>query len=124
MKKKIIYYENKNGERPVEEFINNLNAKIKAKLLARIQYFEEHWHELRRPYVDLVEDGIYELRVQFAKNKIRVIYAYMFKDYIVLLHSFIKTTGEISENDKLIAKKRMYDFQIQHNEGRLKLKNI
>lgn len=74
MKKKVIYYENINGERPVEEFINNLDVKIKAKLLARIQYFEEHWHELRRPYVDLVEDGIYELRVQFAKNKIRVIY--------------------------------------------------
>lgn len=124
MKKKVIYYENINGERPVEEFINNLDVKIKAKLLARIQYFEEHWHELRRPYVDLVEDGIYELRVQFAKNKIRVIYTYMFKDYIVLLHSFVKTSAEIPEKDKLLAKKRMHDFQIQYNKGRLNLKKI
>jgi phage-related protein len=97
---------------------------VKAKLLARLQYFEEHWHELRRPYVDLIEDGIYELRVQFAKDKIRVIYAYMFKDYIVLLHSFIKTTAEIPEKDKLVAKKRMYDFQIQYNEGRINLKRL
>ena len=123
-KKKAIYYENSKGEKPVEEFINSLDVKIRAKLLARIEFLEEHWHELRRPLIDIVEDDLWELRVQFAKNKIRVIYVYMFKDCIVLLHSFIKTTGPIPENDKLLAKKRMIDFQIQFNAGKLKLKKI
>ncbi len=109
-KKKAIYYENSKGEKPVEEFINSLDIKIKAKLLARIGFLEEHWHELRRPLIDIVEDDLWELRVQFAKNKIRVIYAYMFKGYIVLLHSFIKTTGPIPENYKLLAKKKNDSF--------------
>lgn len=123
-KKKAIYYETNIGKKPVEEFINSFDDKIKAKLLARIGFLEERWHELRRPYIDIVEDDLWELRIQFAKNKMRVIYAYMFKDYIVLLHSFIKTTGPIPENDKLLAKKRMIDFQIQYNSGKLKLKKI
>ncbi len=123
-RKKAIYYENNQGERPVEEFLNSLDVKIRAKLLARIEFLEEHWHELRRPLIDIVEDDLWELRVQFAKNKIRVIYAYMFKDYIVLLHSFIKTTGPIPENVKLLAKNRMIDFQLKYNAGKLKLKKI
>lgn len=122
MKKKAIYYEDGKGDKPAENFIDDLDLKIKAKVLARIEFLEEHWHELRRPYVDTIEDGLYELRVQFAKNKIRVIYAYMFKDYIVLLHGLIKETRQIPENDKLIAKRRRYDFQVRYKEGKIKLK--
>lgn len=122
MVKKPIFYETSKGERPVEIFLNNLEEKIRAKIVARIEFLGEHWQELRRPYVDFVEKGLYELRVQFAKNKVRIIYAYMFKDYIVLLHGFIKDTKEIPENDKLLARKRMIDFQIQYNDGRIKLK--
>jgi phage-related protein len=122
MKKKAIYYEDNKGDKPAENFIDDLDLKIKAKVLARIEFLEEHWHELRRPYVDTIEDGLYELRVQFAKNKIRVIYAYMFKDYIVLLHGLIKATKQIPESDKLIAKRRRYDFQTRYKESKIRLK--
>ena len=60
--------------------------------------------------MDYLEDGLYELRVQFAKDKVRVIYAYMFKDYIVLLHGIIKRTAKVPENDKLIAQERRINF--------------
>ena len=76
---------------------------------------------MRRPLVDKIEDDLYELRVQFAKSKVRIIYAYMFKNYIVLLHGIMKKTAKIPENAKLRAKKRMFDFQIRYNEGRIKL---
>lgn len=109
--KKAVYYESENGQRPVEEFFSSLNNKTRAKILARIDFLEEHWHELRRPYVDIIEDGLWELRVQFARSKARVIYAYMFRDYIILLHGFLKTTGSILQADKLAARKRMLDFQ-------------
>lgn len=124
MNKKAIFYENNKGDRPVETFLNSLEEKIRAKIVARIEFLEQYWQELGRPYIDFVEKGLYELRVQFAKNRIRIIYAYMFKDYIVLLHGFIKDTKKIPENDKLLARKRMIDFQIQYNEGRIKLREI
>ena len=124
MRKKAIYYEDERNIRPVEEFINELDSKTKAKVLARIEFLEERWQELRRPYVDSLEDGLYELRVIFSGNQVRVIYAYMFKDYIVLLHGIIKKTKEVPREDMLKAKNRMNDFQIRYKEGKIKLSRI
>lgn len=121
MIKKAIYYEDERNNRPVEEFINHLETKVKAKVLARIEFLEESWQELRRPYVDNLREGLYELRVLFSGNQVRVIYAYMFKDYIVLLHGIIKKTKEVPREDLLKAKNRMNDFQIRYNEGKIKL---
>jgi len=124
MRKKAIYYEDERRNRPVENFINDLESKTKAKVLARIEFLEERWQELRRPYVDSLEDGLYELRVIFSGNQVRVIYAYMFKDYIVLLHGIIKKTKEVPQDDMLKAKNRMNDFQIRYKEGKIKLPRI
>ena len=121
MEKKPIYYEDIKGRKPVKNFINKLDSRLKGKILAHIEHLGKYWHELRRPAVDKLEGELYELRIQLAKNKVRIIYAYMFKNYIVLLHSFIKKTAKVPENDKLRAKKRMIDFQIRFNEGRIKL---
>ena len=124
MRKKAIYYEDERNSRPVEEFINDLESKTKAKVLARIEFLEERWQELRRPYVDSLEGGLYELRVIFSGNQVRVIYAYMFKDYIVLLHGIIKKTKEVPRDDMLKAKNRMNDFQARYKEGKIKLPRI
>jgi len=124
MRKKAIYYEDERNNRPVEEFINGLDAKSKGKVLARIEFLESHWKELRRPYVNSLQEGLYELRVIFSGNQVRVIYAYMFKDYIVLLHGSIKKTREVPQNDILKAKNRMNDFQMRFNEDKIKLPKI
>ncbi len=124
MRKKAIYYEDERNSRPVEKFINGLVPKTKAKVLARIEFLEERWQELRRPYVETLEEGLYELRVIFSGNQIRVIYAYVFKDYIVLLHGIIKKTKEVPQDDILKAKNRMNDFQIRYKEGKIKLPRI
>ena len=120
-KKKIIYEDTK-GRKPVKEFIGKLDPNLKGKITARLVFLGEHWHELRRPFVDYLGDKLYELRVRLASGNVRIIYAFMFKSYIVLLHGIVKKTQEIPENDRLKAKKRMIDFQIRYNEGRIKLK--
>lgn len=121
MRKKAIYYEDESDNRPVEEFITDLESKTRAKVLARIEFLEEHWQELRRPYVDSLEGGLYELRVIFAGNQVRVIYAYMFKNYIVLLHGIIKKTNEVPREDMAKAKNRMIDFQMRYEKGTIRL---
>jgi len=123
VEKKAIYYEDAKGQKPVKEFITSFDEKTKAKILARIVYLQEHWHEVKRPFIDYVDEGLYELRVEFAWNTVRVIYAYMFKNYIVLLHGLKKKTVKLPKNDILKAKKRMIDFQIRYNEGKIKLRS-
>lgn len=122
MEKIVIYYEDGKGKKPVKEFIDQLDANLKAKILTRLAFLGEYWHELRRPFVDYLGDRLYELRIRLARGNVRIIYAYMFKNYIVLLHGIIKKTQKMPENDKLKAKKRVIDFQIRYNEGRIKLR--
>lgn len=119
---KAVYYENKKREKPVEKFINELDDKTKGKVLARIEFLEERWRELGRPYVDKIDADLYELRVQFSSNNVRIIYAYMFRDFIVLLHGILKKRREIPKNAILKAKKRMIDFRDRCKEGTVKLK--
>lgn len=122
MDMKAIYYEDNRGNKPAKEFIEQFEVKTKAKILARVFYLEDHWREAKRPLVDKIDKDLYELRVEFAWNDVRVIYAYMFKDYIVLLHGLKKKTNKIPENDKLMAIKRMIDFRIRYNEGKIRLR--
>lgn len=120
--KKAIYYEDLRGRKPAKEFIEYFDKKTRGKILARVEFLAEHWHELGRPYVDKIGKGIYELRVEFAWNNVRILYAYMFKDYIVLLHGLRKKTDSIPEEDKLKATQRMSDFQSRFNNGMIRLK--
>jgi hypothetical protein len=43
--------------------------KAQAKVIARIQLLEELGHEIRRPPADMVDDGIYELRERFIRDR-------------------------------------------------------
>lgn len=72
MEKKVIYYENRKREKPVKEFINKFDNKTKAKVLARIKFLGEHWDEIGWPLADYIGDKLYELRIQFSQNKIRL----------------------------------------------------
>lgn len=121
MKKKAIYYVDSRGHRPVEEFIEEFDDKTKGKILARIEFLAEHWYEIRRPYVDKIDRDLYELRVNFAWNSLRIIYAYMSKDYIILLHGFRKKTDKIRESDKTVAIKRIADFKTRYMAGEIRL---
>ena len=121
MDKAAIYYEDLKGRKYAKDFVDGFDEKTRAKILARVEFLEKHWHEARRPIIDKIDKDLYEVRVEFAWNNVRVLYAYMFKDYIVLLHGFVKKTDKIPENDKMKAKMRMLDFQIRYDEGKIRL---
>jgi len=120
--KKAVYYEDLKGRKPVKEFIDSFDLKMRGKVLARIEFLAEHWYEIRRPYVDKIDKDLYELRVEFAWNNVRIIYAYMFGDRIVLLHGFRKKTDRVPEGDKLKARQRMADFQSRFNSGMIRFR--
>lgn len=121
MDKAAIYYEDLKGRKYAKDFVDSFDEKTKAKILARVEFLEKHWHEARRPIIDKIDKDLYEVRVEFAWNNVRVLYAYMFKDYIVLLHGLVKKTDKIPENDKMKARMRMLDFQIRYDEGKIRL---
>lgn len=46
----VVFYEKKNGECPVEEFLSHLEMKIHAKFVGILEILEENGYMLREPY--------------------------------------------------------------------------
>jgi len=67
---------------------------------------------LRRPQGDYLRDGIYELRITLSGNKIRTLYFFCYETYIILTHTFIKTTDKVP--DKEINKALKYKEHFLH----------
>jgi phage-related protein len=104
----------------VYEFIESLDARSKAKVLNWIELLEKQGPQLPRPYADLLEDGIHELRIKITGTQIRVLYFFCYRDFIVPTHSFIKSTDNVPPPEIIKAKHCRSDFLSRHNENDLR----
>jgi phage-related protein len=118
----IIYYETVKEEYPVEDFINSRNLGNRAKIFNWLKQLEIHGPNLPRPYADLFEDGIHELRIKLSGEQIRIIYFFYYRDFIILTHSFRKTSDKVSKAEIMKAKKYRTDFVSKFSENKLRSK--
>jgi len=54
----VIAYEKEDGESPVENFINGLDVKMRAKMYGLLSILQEQGNTLREPYSKHLDDGI------------------------------------------------------------------
>ena len=73
----VNYYEDARGRRPVEEFIDGLPAKMRAKVFGRLELLEEHGPALGMPFSRHLDDGIFELRTVQGNDITRVLYFFV-----------------------------------------------
>lgn len=106
----IIYYETAEKECPIADFIETRSKENQAKIFAFLDLLAEKGPNLPRPYADLLEDGIHELRIKLSGDQVRVLYFFCFKDFIVLTNSFTKVTGKVSGAHIQKARKCREDF--------------
>ena len=74
-----IYYEDEKGYCQISEFLDSLPSSARAKVLAWISALEEQGSRLPRPYADLLEDGIHELRIKVKGDQERILYFFVFQ---------------------------------------------
>ena len=65
---KIIFYEDSKGKCPVDEFLDEMKPKIRAKVEKWMVKLEEEGPGLPRPFADIVRGKIRELRIRFGSN--------------------------------------------------------
>lgn len=116
----VIFYWNEKGEKSVYDFISTFPDKTVQKIAAWLDLLEQQGPSLRRPYADKVKDKLYELRIRFGSDNVRILYFFFLKNKIVLLHGFRKKDWEIKIADLQIAERRMHDFIVRHNAGKIK----
>ena len=67
-KYEIDFYRKNDNTCPMEDFLNSLEYKMRAKMLRLIMLLEQNGNELREPYSKFLSDGIYELRARQGNN--------------------------------------------------------
>lgn len=78
--------------------------------MAFISLLEENGPNLPRPYADILTDGIHELRVKLSGEQIRILYFFIYKNFIVLTHSFRKNSEKVPVTEIKKALKYREDF--------------
>lgn len=104
---------------PVQDFVDSRRERDQAKVLSWIAQLESQGPNLPRPYADLLDDGIHELRIKLSGEQVRALYFFCYRDYIVLTHCFIKRTVRVPEAQIRRAKKCRTEFLGRYDEHTL-----
>jgi len=116
-----VYYRDKDGNEPVNEWLDTL-AQVAPLAAAKIDDYVEEYLNGRDPdepppeypITSQIEGGLRELRVRFGRTRYRVLYRRS-GTLVVLLHGFEKNTGSVPASDKVTAQRRFVDFQARMN---------
>lgn len=104
-----------NGKVPIQEFLLSLPVKLRAKAFRDIELLQTYGNDLCEPYVKPVKGkygkDLYELRIKFAKDIVRIFYFTYYNNKFVLLHGFIKKTMKTPSEEIKKAQKYMEDYK-------------
>lgn len=79
----------------MDKFLDRLDRKVQAKVEKWFDLLEETGPNLSRPYADVIEGPIRELRVGFGHLEIRLLYFFSGRTIIVMTHGFLKKTRAV-----------------------------
>lgn len=94
----------------MQAFLDAVDKKRRAKVLAMIRLLEEPGPTLPFPYSSQVRGKIRELRTHYGDEQYRVLYFGAPGRVFVLLHAFEKRTGQVPERHVRIAETRMRSY--------------
>ena len=113
-----VYYRDRRGLEPVNDFIDGLPARVQASLdlqIDRLNDLSDTDPPLSFPHSSQVEGELRELRCHYGRRLFRVLYRRS-ERLFVLLHMFEKVSRTVPAGDKDIAQRRWQDFNRRMNE--------
>lgn len=88
----VDFYEDAQGNAPVEEFLDGLPKKQRGKLLGLFDKLKEHDPTLPFACSSQVEGKVRELRTRLGKKQLRILYSADADQEFKLLHGVVKDT--------------------------------
>ena len=108
----IYYYTSSRGENPVKDFIESLSKQQKAKVFRIFMHIEEYGLLSVIPHIKkLTGTPLWEIRI-LGKDNIRIFYAMMSKNGIIVLHGFIKKSLKTPSKEIEVALHRYKGISI------------
>jgi phage-related protein len=106
----VILYCEDDGTAPLDDWLDTLQVKARDRCLALLTLLRQKGNELRRPYVENVGEGLYELRVKFFRVNYRMLYFFHGRDAAVVSHGFSKEQKiPRREIDLALERKRKFE---------------
>jgi len=106
----IEFYLEDDGTSPVEEFLDSLDLKTRARFRWSMEQLRLRNVRARQPLVRHLEGDLWELREESKTNIYRVIYFFFTGRRIVLLHGFQKKTQKTPRRELETARRRYLEF--------------
>lgn len=113
----IIYYVDEKGREPVRDYLHSVSDKEQNKIDAYLELLKEHQGYLDEPYSRHIAGKIRELRVDFARNRHRILYFTAVGRQIILLHAFLKKTPKTPDREVVKALERYKYFLIHSKQN-------
>lgn len=86
----VEFYQTETGRVPAQEFLDQLDTKLRAKALRDVSLLQDYGNELREPYSKSMGEGLFELRIKAASDIARIFYFFFVGKKIILTSGFIK----------------------------------
>ncbi len=116
MKWEIEFYQDSQGDIPVQDFICQQSAKVEAKIYRHIDLLQDFGLSLGQPYVEkLAGSDVWELKIRHSSNRYRILYFTSSGRRFILLHAFLKKTARTPKNEIETAQSRIYAYRARYN---------
>ena len=109
---RVEFFTRLNGHTPVQEYMQKLEEKYQAKIIAHIELLRSKAGRLYAPYAKHIQGPIWELRVDLGRLASRIFYFLASEQKIVLLHAFAKKSQKTPAQE-IITALRYYDEYAQ-----------
>ena len=116
--KTVVYYSDARSATPALDVLLTLDQADQQKAFAYLGYLEQQGEALRRPIADYLGEKLYELR----PKQVRILYAFVGKQYAVILHAFRKKTDAVPPRERQLACARLADFVQRYEQGLIAIK--
>ena len=110
----VEFYALPDGKKPVKEFLDGLEPKMRAKALYGLSVLEEYGNALREPYSKPIGDGLFELRIKFASDITRIFYFFIVGNKIILTNGFVKKTAKTPPSEIKRARDYKDNYERRH----------
>ena len=107
---RVVFYDKADGSKPAQEFLDELDEKMFAKMTRAINIIRDGGAMIREPYSKHLEDGIFEVRAKVGSDISRVLYFFFDGRRMVCTHGFIKKTQRTPSSEIKLAKKYRNEY--------------
>jgi phage-related protein len=111
----LVLFYREGGEIPALDWFDTQSEMAQERVAAAIERLADLGHELRRPHVENLGEGIYELRVPVERVQHRLLFFFHGRGIVLLAHGFTKER-EIPAEDLRRAKARKERFEANPGE--------